>query len=283
MDAKIKKAIDYIISNVDLTFREESFIYPFTNENIKGYLTYFDLNNKEILSVVGSGDHVLNMLLNVDKIDAFDINLFAYYFFVLKKYAIAALEIDEYLDFFDMNNLSFDIKKFEKIKRIWQEEKKALEFFEYLFHLKQAPYLKETSLFVRNKKESVQEFIERNNYLNEQNYNILKRNILDKQVIFHHKNIKSLKLDKQFDYIFMSNITDYLYDMFSGNVLGQYKKFLYSNLIPMLKQNGKIVSYLYDGRLIEFSTDEMNYVLNYGFTKKTVADNDKILIYEKNY
>lgn len=94
------------------------------------------------MTVTGSGDHVLNMLLSVDKIDTFDINLFAYYFFVLKKYAIVALELDEYLDFLSIRTPNFDLRMFEKIKNFWQEEKDALDFFEYLFHFEKAHYLK---------------------------------------------------------------------------------------------------------------------------------------------
>ena len=71
MDAQIKKSVDEILSSTDLTFKKESFIYTYTNEDIKGYLSYFDLQDKNILTVTGSGDHVLNMLLSVDEIDTF--------------------------------------------------------------------------------------------------------------------------------------------------------------------------------------------------------------------
>lgn len=282
MDAVKKKAIDEILTSHDLTFGDLSFIYTFTNENIRKYLSLFNLENKDILTVTGSGDHVLNMLLSVDKIDTFDINLFAHYFFILKKYAVAALELDEYLDFFSMDTSDFDIKKFRKIKQIWQDEKDALYFFEYIFHSKNSSNLKNTSLFVSNKKEGKEENIERNLYLDEENYYKLKRNILDKQITFHHSNIKSLRLEEKFDYIFMSNITDYLFNMFEGDILRNYKKFLYSNLIPMLKENGKIISYLYNGRMQNFSREEMNMVLNYGFTEKSIGK-DKILLYERKF
>lgn len=280
MDAQIKKSVDDILSSADLTFKKESFIYTFTNEDIKKYLTYFDIKEKDILTVTGSGDHVLNMLLSVDKIDTFDINIFAYYFFVLKKYAIASLELDEYLEFLSMRKSNFDMKVFAKIKKVWQEEREALEFFEYIFHLKQSPYLKKTSLFVNNKVEDELDNIERNNYLEEQNYYKLKKSIMDKSITFHHSNIKSLNLDKKFDYIFISNITDYLHNMFSGDLLRNYKKFLYASVIPMLKANGQLISYLYEGEIKGFTKDEVKDVLKYHFSEKEVGK-DKILIYEK--
>lgn len=278
MDEKVKQAIANILSNSKLKFQTESFIYTFTNENIKGYLPYFKLENRDILTVTGSGDHILNLLLCVDSIDTFDTNLFAYYFFILKKYAIVALEVDDYLDFFSDRNPSFDSKIFNHIKLYWKEDQDALAFFEYLFHLSQAYYLKKTSLFVNNKADSISTNRERNIYLEEQNYYKLKRTILNKTVTFHHSNMKSLQIDKNFDFIFISNITDYLYNMFSEDVLRKYKKFIYSNIIPMLKENGKLVSYLYDGKMNGFSDEQVSNILHYNFEQKPVGQ-DKILVF----
>lgn len=280
MDAKQKQSIDKILSSSDLTFGKESFIYTFTNEDIKSYLTYFPLKEKEILTVTGSGDHILNMLLDVDQLDTFDINLFAYYFFVLKKYAIASLELDEYLDFLSMTTPSFDQKTFGKIKQVWKDEKDALDFFEYIFHIGQASYLKQTPLFVNNKIEDKEENISRNRYLEEEQYYALKKTILDKRVLFHHSAIQSLQLEQKFDYIFLSNITDYLHNMFTGDVLKKYKKFLYSSLIPMLKEDGKIISYLYDGEMKGCNQEEVRNTLCYHFSAQVIGK-DKILIYTK--
>ena len=281
MDAKTKKAIDNILSSSNLTFGEESFIYTFTNENISSYLSYFPLSGKNVVTVTGSGDHVLNILLSVDSIHTFDINIFAYYFLILKKYAVVALELDEYLDFLSNRTSYFDQKMFKKIENVWGNEVNALEFFEYIFHLGQSGYLKKTSLFVNNKVEDEQANIARNIYLQEDNYYKLKNIILDKQILFHHSNIKDLKLEEQFDYLFMSNITDYLRNMFSGDVLRKYKKFLYAKIISLLKQHGKIISYMYDGKMEGFASSEIDDVFQYGFTQKPVGK-DKILIYEKN-
>ena len=278
MDETTRQAIANILNNSKLKFQTESFIYTFTNENLKGYLPYFELEDKDILTVTGSGDHILNLLLSVDSIDTFDINLFAYYFFILKKYAIVALEVDEYLDFFSDHNPSFDSKMFDHVKLYWKEDQEALAFFEYLFHLNQAYYLKKTPMFVNNKTDSIPTNRERNIYLAEQNYYKLKRTILEKKVTFHHNNIKSLHLDKKFDYIFISNITDYLHNMFSDDVLRKYKKFVYSSLVPMLKKDGKVVSYLYDGKMNGFSGEQVSNILHYNFEQKPVGQ-DKIMIF----
>ena len=43
---------------------EFSRIYSFTTENIAGYIEYFDLNNKNLLTIGSSGDQILNAFYN---------------------------------------------------------------------------------------------------------------------------------------------------------------------------------------------------------------------------
>lgn len=271
------EAIDYIMASSKLKFGNHSFIYTFTNECIKKYLTFFDLRNKEILTVTGSGDHILNMLIDVEVVDTFDINVYAYYFYVLKSYALITLELDEYLDFFLDKNLNYDKKIFNKIKENWKNEIYIRDFFDYIFKNNN---IKHTQLFTNNNYEKRLEFIENNRYLEEENYYILKNSLLNKNIRFINSNLTKLNLDKKYDYIFISNITDYLNNMFNVDSLKSYKKFLYKSIIPYLKENGKLVSYLYDGVIKGYSTSELDKVLNYGFTKESI-NNDKILIYSK--
>ena len=270
------EAIDNIMASSKLKFSNRSFIYTFTNEFIKEYLKYFELKDKNILTVTGSGDHILNMLIDVDNIDTFDINLYAYYFYVLKSYALVTLELDEYLDFFLDKEIGYNKKTFDKIKQNWKRDY-IRDFFDYVF---KNYYIKHTSLFTNNKYQDKEKFIKSNTYLEEENYYKLKNNILDKKVNFINSNLTKLTLDKKYDYIFISNITDYLNNMFNNDSLKQYKKFLYKSIIPHLKENGKIISYLYDGKIVGFTNNELDEILKYGFYKEEVK-NDKILIYTK--
>ena len=55
-------------------FHEESFIYMKSNERIQDYVDYL-LNKRRILSVIGSGDQIINMLISSPEyIDCFDIS-----------------------------------------------------------------------------------------------------------------------------------------------------------------------------------------------------------------
>lgn len=272
-----EETMKHILASSKLTFQDRSFIYTFTNENVKEYLKNCSLQDKDILTVVGSGDHILNMLLSTTYLDAFDINLYAYYFYVLKKYALAALELDEYLEFFLDKEVSYNLKVFNKIKQSWHDELEIKEFFDELF---KHPYLKHTSLFVNNKWTDREKLISQNEYLEEQNYYQLKKTILEKSVHFIHSNLTKIELNQSYDFIFISNITDYLNNMFQKTPLRSYKKMLYQRIIPYLKENGQLISYLYDGKIVGYLKSEVSEVLKYGFTEKEV-EKDRVLIYTK--
>ena len=80
-------------------------IYPFTTENIKGYLSLFDLNNKSLLTVGSSGDQVLNAILGgVSNIDVYDLCPFSEEYYNLKRAAIEVLSREEFLNFFCYKN-----------------------------------------------------------------------------------------------------------------------------------------------------------------------------------
>ena len=76
-------------------------IYTFTTENINGYIKYFDLKNKSLLTVGSSGDQILNAYFYCARdITLFDINPYAKYYVYLKVAAILSLTYDEFQCFF---------------------------------------------------------------------------------------------------------------------------------------------------------------------------------------
>ena len=57
-----------------------SWIYPFTTENINGYIDMFDLKDKSLFTVGSSGDQAINAILKGCKdITVLDINPFTKY------------------------------------------------------------------------------------------------------------------------------------------------------------------------------------------------------------
>lgn len=61
-------------------------VYPFTTEDISGYLTQLDVENKKILTVGSSADQALNaILLGAREVTIFDINEEKENFYKIKK------------------------------------------------------------------------------------------------------------------------------------------------------------------------------------------------------
>lgn len=73
-------------------------IYPFTTENIFGYINKFDLYNKSLLTIGSSSDQVINAAIyNCKDISVIDICPFTEFYFYLKKAAILYLKYNNIL------------------------------------------------------------------------------------------------------------------------------------------------------------------------------------------
>ena len=81
-------------------FLETSAVYRFTNEDITSY--YHHLKDKsKILTVIGSGDQVLNSILaGCRNIDCFDISVFPEYSLYLRIAGIMELSKKEFIDYY---------------------------------------------------------------------------------------------------------------------------------------------------------------------------------------
>ena len=83
-------------------FKEISPLFRFSNENISEYYKLYNFNNKDVLTVIGSGDQALSAIYRgAKKVDVFDINKLSYYLLMLKKYAIKSLTYNEFITFFN--------------------------------------------------------------------------------------------------------------------------------------------------------------------------------------
>ena len=128
---------NYINLDKNDSFHKESFIYKKTNEKLN---KFFDIlmNKDKVLTVIGSGDQILNTLLtNPTRVDAFDISVFTKYFLKLKIAAIKSLTREEYIKFFFATTETtldeyYDDLFFDKIRKELDEETR--EFWEYLFN-----------------------------------------------------------------------------------------------------------------------------------------------------
>ena len=111
-----EEKVKFDLEDIDINnFNSLSKIYSFTTENIVGYYELLDLKNKNILTVAGSGDHIINAFFRgANIVSGFDINYLALIYTELKLVALQTLEYEEFLSFFMINEKN-DIRKNENV------------------------------------------------------------------------------------------------------------------------------------------------------------------------
>lgn len=237
MDELVKNAI-FIIESIsdEFAFRKNSSIldeqnkkfgyysmpYLFTNENLNAYYRQMNLDGKSMLTVVGSGDHILEAILRgASKIDAFDITPYAIKTYELKSAAIKTLEYEEFIRYFLDYNSRFDIELYQKIRPALKRE--DLEFWDAIYKkYKNNPNAisnlfreKEIGLFryfdVGERANRLSNII---SYLKREQYYKLREMIGHCQVTCHIRDVNHLDdLGNNYDYILLSNIVKYQEDI----------------------------------------------------------------------
>ncbi|MBE6159747.1 MAG: DUF3419 family protein [Lactobacillales bacterium] len=254
MNAQILISELFNYSVDDSIYNMFNHIYPFSTENIKGYYSKLDLEDKDILTIGASGDHAINLELeNVKSVDYFDINPFTKYYYELKKAAIKALTYEEFLEFFcyddypktfKKNNKAFNIELYRKITPYLIGDTKL--FWDSLYIENTGIDIRTSSLFSKDE-EPLRVIKKSNSYLEKETYELLKEK-LTLEPYFYRKNIKELAqtLTKKYDIIMLSNIAQYLETIFKKDHLECLKKIII-DLSTKLNEDGIIiVSYLYD-------------------------------------
>lgn len=228
-------------------------LYHFTTEMIDGYYKEINFENKTVLTVMASGDHVLNaILLGAKKVDTFDINKLSIYYYKLKEAAIKSLSLEEFKNFFyskypnniKCNDQIMNWKLYLKISPFLETKYKA--FWDMLYLEFNGKEIGNSDLFWPS--ENCQSRLSiYNAYLTEEKYYKLKNILLENKikVTFTNADIIDLKLNKKYDYIFLSNISQYLNYMYTENYLDNFND-LIIKLSSSLKDNGILFhSYLY--------------------------------------
>jgi len=248
------------------------FIYPFCNENIKELLSYFNLKDKDCLSVLASSDQIFDMYLKGAKsITTFDINKLTFYYYNLKKAAImAGLSFDDYKEFFCFeeydnhrsNKNVFSYEVFNIIKKYLDKE--SYIFWVQLYNCFSAKEIRVPFGLFTYDEPSNQILQKTVGYFNEDSYKELQASIHKLNIHFIPVNIKSLPayLDTKFDFMYFSNIIQYCDSMFADyegiDIINNKKlklikmKNVLTYLTKYLKDNGYMVAgYLYEPKYID--------------------------------
>lgn len=200
-------------------------IYLFTSENIAGYMKDLDLTSKKVITVTGSTDHILNAILQgATEITTFDINPLTKPYMDLKISALKKLSYEDFIKLllFESNmNLDYSI-----ISSLDMSDKSKMFWLEQLSKYNNSGIeLRNSSLF-NIKYFNPNSKLWQNLYLEKNKYNLLKQQLKDTNITFINTSIKDLKVDEHFDYMFLSNISDYLSLMYDSDTLKQYRDLL---------------------------------------------------------
>ena len=270
-------------------------VYNMTTENIFGFLNSYDLKNKKVLTVAGSGDQRLNSyLLGARDVTCFDINPLTELNMELKDRAIETLTLDEFLDFFGIingyydENSVLDFRLFDKFSILLDSD--TYDFYNYVIQNNKGKdiYFDGDNLDVLEKM---------NGYFNYENYLKLQNIIKNKNIKFIDTDVHSLsdRLNgEKFDMILLSNISDYTHHIYPEDDLKHFRE-LIDRLMDNLKLYGIMqVGYIYSryGRGEDISNFHINkyrheYFPTSMFYSKFVnsyyndSSYDKVITYQK--
>ena len=223
-------------------------IYPFTTENISGYLPFFSLENKNVLTVGSSSDQAFELALkNCKEITILDVCPFTREYFYLKKAALINLPRNVFLKFFcyrdypkvfKYNDEAFSKKVFTQLKNYLRlEDYESYLFWDELFETF-------SSIDIRSNLFDSDE--ERHQTL-ENTLSYLKDDATYNEA---RKKLATLKPNFIIEDIFLENLTN-TYDVILLSNIGKYTSIdklheLFSKLMSNLNDFGQmLICYLY--------------------------------------
>lgn len=236
MNKNINIAVNVINRNLKVNSLENYFskFYLFSNENLSGYLKENDYIGKSAITVGSSGDQVFNLInYGCEDITLYDINPNIKYYYDLKKAAIYGLDKEQFFEFLlgfkilFKNRKFFNYETYLKISKYLDSDSKI--FWDYLFN-----NIFDMKKLFFNDFLGMGKLIHNNDYLKE-DFNILRRKMDKSNVSICNGDIYNLdKLNNKYDYIFLSNVFDYFYDVPNyDNLMKNY--FEYTSLLDKIK------------------------------------------------
>lgn len=217
-------------------------IYPFTTENIAGYISDLDLTDKKVITVTGSTDHILNIVARGGcDITTFDVNPLTEPYMDLKLSAFRSLDFKEFVNFLlydskiSLNKTIISSLGMSDFSRdFWLD--KLREFNNDGRSLKNSKYFNRKYFNPDSK-------VWQNLYLNEDGYKLVKERLGNVRIQFLNSSLEDLEVDEDFDYMFLSNISDYIEMMYGKNGLVRYRD-LMNKFLERVKTI--YMAYLYD-------------------------------------
>lgn len=245
LESKINKAIQ--ICETENPTKNFNQIYPFTTENILGYLNLFELNDTSLLTVGSSCDQALNAILYGTKdITIYDVCPFVKEYYYLKKTAIESFTKEDFLNFIHYKRIFFHNKNVlnKDMYLSIRNKLKDNDYESYLFW--EALYQEFEGLTIKKKlfvdEENSRKVLSYSNLylMNDYNYERLQSKINNVNINVQSGNIFSSDISGNYDNIFLSNMCSYYHN--------EQMLELYDKLMPHLNEEGRmLMAYLYYG------------------------------------
>ncbi len=236
--------------------------YSFATENLTGYMSQIDLQNKRVLTVSASGDQIIEAYaMGATEVESFDINILSAFVTDLKLTAVKTLSFEEYQKFLlrqdqnnpnQLNSQALNKKTYLKLRS--QLNDSTQTFFDNLYQLFQdGSQIRESPIF-NNQYDTNQLKTFSNKYLQSKHYyeqaqlNLRKGQIPSWTCSSVTELTKNFT-DEKFDVILLSNIADYAEAMFpnNSNYIQKFIKQVIQPLVPKLNPRGIIcAAYVYD-------------------------------------
>lgn len=199
-------------------------IYLHSNEYLKGIIPRLKLNNKSVLTILGSSDQFFHFYNGgAKKVDAIDINKLAIHYFYLRKWTIQYLN-----QYYPDKNMSLDFirKVLSKVVVHSSKEEESLHYW-YLF-VNEMEKEDTCNLYNNGDNFSINRLY---------NFSLLKDRLSNVDIkIFNQNLFGDLFIDSKYDVIFTSNIADYVPP--TREIFEKYR----NNLDSLLSEDGIIIS-----------------------------------------
>lgn len=223
-------------------------IYATSNEQLDAVFKGFDLKDKEVLSVLGSSDHVFSeYYLGAKSVTAFDINELTKYYYYLRKWSLIYRGVDIPYG----NNRIWFIELLSEVLAKSELEEEALSFWRYLC-IKVPDCMNKLFLGGVSNNRRVPY---------EKDLDVMTSIIKDKDIDFSKIDVFDFfDYDRTFDVIVLSNILDYATTP-SALVMSR------DNLVDHLNDDGIVIcSYLLSG--FEYSDNDKTRLQDDIFSKR---------------
>ncbi|MCM1052830.1 MAG: DUF3419 family protein [Ruminococcus sp.] len=266
-------------------------VYAGTNENINGYMSKLDFEGKNsALTVMAGGDFALNAILNgILSVDTFDLNRLTKYFVLgIKRSAILTFDYKEYLAF--MTKLFSSTTSIDDLSDMINSLMPNMDYIYSLYWQSIISYnyniqkrkLKKLNLFemLLTNIQGTLKSIYKNTYLiSEENYNKLRMALGKVNITFRNVdilNVPDVYQSGQYDFVFLSNIADYLYKYFGSNWSYRNLEKFKSKFKDLLAPNGTLaLAYLISCYKKGEFTD--NLILNSSIKKEDLTTEEILL------